>query len=109
MFGRLDALRRFLLKRMDNPDVLAKLHGMNHPERIPLNGTAISIRPHPVHRFRNVRLAALGGDRQGGKTRAPHGLRELLEFPPRRLDPRNRPGASRHALSLIHRFSRFAN
>jgi len=47
-FGRLDALRRFLLKRMDNPDVLAKLHGINNPERIPLNGRAISITPDSI-------------------------------------------------------------
>jgi hypothetical protein len=30
VLGGLDALRRFLLERMDDPDVIANLHGVNH-------------------------------------------------------------------------------
>jgi len=30
---RLDALRRLLLERMHNPDVVAKLHGVHDPKR----------------------------------------------------------------------------
>ncbi len=32
-FRRLDALRRLLLERMDNPDILAKLHHIDHAKR----------------------------------------------------------------------------
>jgi hypothetical protein len=35
MLGCLDALRRFLLERMDHPQIKSELHGVNNAKRIP--------------------------------------------------------------------------
>ena len=46
-------------------------------------------------------LPPLGRNRQGGQTNGPHPIRESLEFPEGRFDPRNGPGASRHSISVL--------
>lgn len=67
VFRGLDALGRLLLKGVHDPDVVADLHGVDHPERI------ASVLEHDLHHaavkalewFGAVGLAALGGHRQG--------------------------------------------
>src|SRR5207244_3375208 len=70
MFGRLDALGRFLLKRMDDPNLIAELHSIDHPKRIAMKGESNLEYPGPqaVHGLRDVGLAALRGDRQSSET-----------------------------------------
>ena len=86
---RLDALRRFLLKRVDDPDFRRELHRVDHAVRIaPERQRNLEhARPHAVHGLGNIGLAALGRDRQGGKTNRPDPIRKRLEFPERRFDP----------------------
>jgi hypothetical protein len=86
---RLDALRRFPLERVDNPDFLGKLHRVDDAERIAPERQRNLEHPgrHPAHRFRNVGLAAFRRDRQRGQTYRPGPFRECLKFLQCRLDP----------------------
>ena len=89
MLWCLSALLRFFLERMDHPNVLADLHGVDHPLRITpkWQGNLEHARSHAVHGLSNVGLAALCRDRQGGKTNRPRPFRKRLEFLPCRSDP----------------------
>ena len=67
---RLDALGRFLLKRMHDPNVIAELDAKNHTKGIApeCQGDLEYACSEAVHGFRDVGLAAFCCDRQGSKT-----------------------------------------
>ena len=79
MFGRLDALGRFFLERMDDPNLIAELHSIHHAKRIATKreGNLEYPRTQAMHGLRDVGLAALRGDRQSGETDRFRLFREL--------------------------------
>ena len=100
MLWRLDAFGRFLLERMDYPNFLAKLYGVDQPEGIGLEGQSYleHARAKALHRFRYIRLAAVGCDRQRGQANDPCSFRKSLEVPERRLQPGNGTGLAGSAI-----------
>jgi len=105
MLRRLDAPRRFLLKRMHDPHLLAESHCIHDAERVTAKwkGDLEHASPQAVQRLRNVCLATLGRDRQCGQADRPGPGRERLECFERRLEPGHGPRWSRHVPSLIPR------
>ena len=96
MFWRLDALLGFLLKCMNDPEIIRKVDSVNDAKRIApkRQGDFEDAGTQAVHGFRDVRLAAFGSDRE---RRQNGGLRtsgERLKVLQRRLDPRDRPSFS---------------
>jgi hypothetical protein len=90
----LDALGRFLLKRVDDPERFAELHGIHDPKRIaPVRqGDLEYSRAKAVHRLGDIGLAALGGNRQCREADRLRRLREAAEVLPGSADPVDGPG-----------------
>ena len=103
MPGRLDPLLGFLLKCMDNPDVLVELHGVEQAEcsSAERQRNLKHPRAHPVRGLGDVRLSAFRHDGQRRQANRPGALRESLEDFQRSSNSGNGPG------SRYHRSSRF--
>ena len=100
VFRRLDPGLRLFLKGMDHPHIGAELHGVDHAERIaPERQRDLTYaRTQPVHGLGDIGLSSFSGDRQASQADGPRSFRELLELLQRRLNPRNGPCRSGHAL-----------
>jgi hypothetical protein len=64
VFGRLDTLGGFFLKRVDDPDFVSELHGLHYAEGIALerHRDLKDAGPHTVQRLRDIRFGAFGGN-----------------------------------------------
>jgi hypothetical protein len=74
MLWRFDALRRFLLERMQHPNFIADLHGIHETECITpqLQRDLKDSGAKAFERFGNIGIAALGGNgERSGKLTVP--------------------------------------
>jgi hypothetical protein len=96
MLRGLDALGRFLLEGVKNPDFVANLRGVDDAKRVPTERqrNLKDAGANALERFGNVGLAVLCRNRQSGKADGLCVGGKLLELLMGALDPRDGPRLS---------------